>query len=103
MNKEGYILQVLRVEQKDHHWEIDGLVFDTIKRDDVLFTTENPDPDKVRLRIIDIVLYRHHIDEIDRGLTGTLIVQNDDTIDLAQVKYLYRATPDGLDGFNSSG
>jgi hypothetical protein len=84
------VFEVLRVEQNDNHWELGGLPFDTIKRNDILFTSEQSNNGDGALRIIDIVTYGHHIEEIVRGLTGTLVIQSIGAVDLTQVKYLYR-------------
>ncbi len=88
---EKYVFEVLEVRQKDSGWEIGGLAFDTIKKNDILSTAEPPDENGGAIQIVDIVISGRHIEEIDRGYTCWLTVTSDDDIDLAHIKYLYLA------------
>jgi hypothetical protein len=87
---ESFIFEVIEIKQKDSRVEIGGLVFHTIKRGDVLSVSERPNRHEGVLHIKEIVFYGRQMDEIDRGCTCWLIVENEGQVDLTQVKYLYK-------------
>ena len=90
-----YVFEVMEIQQKDDLWEISGLVFSAIKLGDILSTTEQLDDDMPRLLIKDIITYGHHMEKLDEGYTGRIVVQNVSEADFTQGKYLYRVSSNG--------
>lgn len=91
MNEE-YVFEVIEAQYANGRWKIKGLAFSTINEMDLLSAFEKPNGNMGKLQIVDIVTYERQVDMLVRGLTGTLILETINDVDLTKVKYLYKVS-----------
>ena len=73
-------------------WQVDGRAYETIRLGDVLSThgsNERPAEPTTEFRVLAIATYRHEMEALDRGLTGTLVLKgSSDTLVASDMLYI---------------
>lgn len=89
---ETYIFEIIKSkkDEGDGTWELSGLAFDQISASDILSVDESSKITEGKIEVTLVKTYDRVVEELVRGLTGTLIVNCDESIDLSKHKYLYR-------------
>jgi len=87
---EACAFEIITRQITDDTWIVGGVVFKTIKLFDTLTIIAEGDNKAIAFFVQDIMMYGHHLEEIERGSAGQLYLCGSEGRLLSQAKYLYK-------------